>query len=271
MSTNGSLVTENFLRRVENVDFKLFQVSIDGPENIHDTIRGPGSFSRAIKALKLASFYLKKNVAAGSVLSRINAHCIDEILDLSHKAGADVFALMFLIPSGRATIEMYPSAEQIRTSLDAVFATYRRLSHGIRFAHNTTIPPALYPQDLMDAGINTRCALCSFPYTIAIEANGDIAPCDGFFGPYNFIAGNVRELSLKDVWGQSRVFHTARLTETFELQGVCNACHYQHFCAGGCRASAYIYKHKMNAPDPICEMLYQAGLFPANSLKENRL
>ncbi|HII92343.1 MAG TPA: radical SAM protein [Methanosarcina sp.] len=268
MSTNGIALTESFLEKVKDVDFKLFQISLDGPKKVHEQIRGPGSFERAISAVKLASMYLKKNVCVGTVLSNINAQCIDKTMELAYGAGADTFALMFLILSGRASEKISPSAIQIKSALDNTFATYRRLSPNIRFAHNTTIPPALYPPDLVNAGIHTKCALCSFPYTIGIEANGDVAPCDGFFGPYNFVAGNIRKQSLKEMWNCSQQFHIVRETEPQKLTGVCKLCRYQDFCGGGCRASAYINMNDITSPDPVCDRLYQANLFPISSLRD---
>lgn len=269
ISTNGMAITEHFLQKVQDIDFKLFQVSLDGPKMVHDSIRGRGSFERAIRAIRLASSYIKENVCVATVLSSINAHCIDESIELAYEAGAGVFALMLLIPSGRATDKMNPSALQLKSSLKKVFAVYRKLSPNIRFAYNTTIPPALYPKDLAKAGIHTKCALCSFPYTIAIEANGNVAPCDGFLGIDGFEAGNIRKQKLKDMWEQSPSFQIVRAAEPQKLTGVCRICRYKDFCGGGCRASAYICTGEITAPDPVCDRLYQANLFPTSSLKDS--
>ncbi len=266
ISTNGILLGERFLSKVQDVDFKLFQISLDGPEQVHDSIRGPGKFKRTIKALKLASSCLKRNVAVGTVLSSRNADCIGQTMELAYEAGANVFALMILIVSGRATQVLDPSALQLTSALDDIFKVYRQLSPQMRFAHNTTIPPALYPPDLIETGLHTQCALCSFPYTVGIEANGDVAPCDGFFGPYNFVAGNLRQHSLKDLWENSPLFDRVRTAGPDFLSGVCSLCRYRDFCGGGCRASAFITGGHINASDPSCEKLYTAGLFPASAL-----
>lgn len=265
MSTNGLALTESFLQDVKNIDFKLFQISLDGPKEVHDGIRGRGSFDRAIRAVRLASACLK-NVGVGTVMSRMNAHCIGETMEVAHDAGAGIFAVMFLIPSGRATKDMNPSAQQLKASLDGIFSTYRRLSPGIRLAHNTTIPPALYPPDLADAGVHTNCALCSFPYTVGIEANGDVAPCDGFFGQPGFVAGNVRKQPLKTLFESSPAFQRVRGLDSPNLTGVCRMCRYRDFCGGGCRASAYVCARRIDAPDPMCDKLYRANLFPPGSL-----
>lgn len=266
MSTNGLLLTESFLEKVRQVDFKLFQISLDGPEAIHETIRGKGNYQGAIRAVEMASRYVP-NVAVGTVLSRMNVDFIAETLEIAHKAGASIFALMLLIPSGRATKDMNADALIIKDSLERFFNTYRQLKNKIRLAYNSTIPPALYPTDMMDTGLHMKCALCSFPYTIGIEANGDLAPCDGFFGLRDFEAGNIRQSSIKEFWEKHHVFEKIRDVESEQLKGVCNLCSFKNFCGGGCRAAAVIWSGDIYYPDPVCQELFDAGIFPESALK----
>ena len=53
MNTNGTLLTENIVDEVAQV-FDTVVVSLDGPKEMHDKIRGvPGTYEKAIKAIKL--------------------------------------------------------------------------------------------------------------------------------------------------------------------------------------------------------------------------
>lgn len=81
MSTNGTLISKN-IEKMKNLDLVL--TSIDGPEKIHDAIRGEGNFKRTIEGLKL----LKKNKIPAFVVTVIHKNNIEhlgEICDLVKK------------------------------------------------------------------------------------------------------------------------------------------------------------------------------------------
>jgi len=53
MNTNGTLLDENRIEEVASV-FDMVVVSLDGPKEVHDKIRGvPGTYEKAIKAIEL--------------------------------------------------------------------------------------------------------------------------------------------------------------------------------------------------------------------------
>ncbi len=80
-------------------------------EEVHDKMRGKGSFQKSLNALRLASRHIKKNLTVGTVLSRNNVHCLEEVLRIAVEEGAEILAVMFLIISGRATSDMNPTAQ----------------------------------------------------------------------------------------------------------------------------------------------------------------
>ena len=74
--TNGILLKER-LPAIKNAD--LVEISLDGPESVHDSLRKIGSFNKAISAIGLAKGH-RLNVAINSTLSAYNLDCIDFIL-----------------------------------------------------------------------------------------------------------------------------------------------------------------------------------------------
>lgn len=53
MNTNGTLINEKNVRQISEV-FDTVVVSLDGPKNVHDILRGiPGTYDKAISAIKL--------------------------------------------------------------------------------------------------------------------------------------------------------------------------------------------------------------------------
>lgn len=81
LSTNGILIPK-YIDVFEKNDGIM--VSIDGDRETHDNIRGEGSYNKAINALEsLQEHKIKHSV--GFTLCRLNAHCIDHIIELYKK------------------------------------------------------------------------------------------------------------------------------------------------------------------------------------------
>ena len=81
LSTNGILIPE-YIDIFERDDGIM--VSIDGDQETHDSIRGNGTYDRAIESLEC----LKEqgiNHSIGFMLCKLNTHCIDHIIELCKK------------------------------------------------------------------------------------------------------------------------------------------------------------------------------------------
>ena len=80
MNTNGTLLDENRIDEVASV-FDMVVVSLDGPKEVHDKIRGvPGTYEKAIKAIEL----LKANdikVGVNSVATPWNIDVLPQFID----------------------------------------------------------------------------------------------------------------------------------------------------------------------------------------------
>ena len=77
--TNGSLVPEK-IEWLVNTD--LLEISLDGPREINDLIRGQGSYDKAMQALKAAKNAAIK-VVLSTVLTRYNLDCLGFFLDVA--------------------------------------------------------------------------------------------------------------------------------------------------------------------------------------------
>ncbi|MBA7564744.1 radical SAM protein [Candidatus Atribacteria bacterium 1244-E10-H5-B2] len=265
ISTNGSLITKGIMEKIGHIDFKQFQISIDGPEEVHDFIRIKGAFTKATKALDLCGKYVKKNLTVGTVLMKYNWQVLPEVIEIAAEHGADMVSLMLLIYGGRANESIVPSVGEQKESLDAFFRKYASFEDKIRFATNTTLPSSMVPSEWRRKKIHEHFACCNFPYSLAVEANGEVAPCDGFFATPDFICGNIREKSIKEIW-ESLIFKEMRSIDPSDLRGVCSKCKFVKYCAGGCRASSYLCYGNMTMPDPICQRFYEAESFPKDCL-----
>ncbi len=88
LNTNGVLLDERRLAELSGLD--LLQVSLDGPPDVHDRLRGEGSAMRAVRAIVLAkSKGIKVQLIA--CLTRENVERIDEVLDYGLELGVGFY------------------------------------------------------------------------------------------------------------------------------------------------------------------------------------
>lgn len=267
ISSNGTVLNKDILNKVKDIPFTLFQISLDGTKKIHESIRGKGSWDKAIKAIKLARSKLKGNIGLGTVISKKNFYLIDKILSTGASAGADTFTLLCLILSGRADESQNPSPKEFMNSVKLAFKEYKRLRPALTLAKDTTVPPALIPSTFRKKMLHMTFAPCSFPYYLGVNANGDVAPCDGLFNIEEMVVGNIREKPLEEIWRKSKLLKELRKINPSDLKGICGKCIYKDYCCGGCRAHAFIKYRDFAMPDPVCQTVYEAGLFPKDSLR----
>ncbi len=119
ISTNGRNVNKHIDSIEKYVD--VMQVSIDGPLEIHDKMRGAGSYSAAIEAVRAAKS-CGVNVVSNTVLTKYSTKYIDFVLDLAKKEGFKIlFQPVFdykLSASDDIIGDMSPSREEIIRVMD---------------------------------------------------------------------------------------------------------------------------------------------------------
>ncbi|MCK4817829.1 radical SAM protein, partial [bacterium] len=82
MNTNGTLITKDVNRRLAAYDNLSISVSLEGPEALHDHLRGKGSYRRTVpgieKALNAGSDLIIFTIARKGLLSDL-PHFVDEL------------------------------------------------------------------------------------------------------------------------------------------------------------------------------------------------
>jgi radical SAM protein with 4Fe4S-binding SPASM domain len=75
---------------------------------------------------------------------------------------------------------------------------------------------------------------CSAGQTVlALEADGTVKGCPSL-ATVGFAGGNVRDLTLEQIWRSSKEIHFGRLRSVEDLWGFCRTCYYADVCRGGC-------------------------------------
>ena len=255
MQTGGRGITEALAQRLREAGMSAMGVSIDGPEAAHDELRAaPGSFRSAIAALGHAR-------AAGMVtavntqVNRLNHHLLPETLAALRPTGIQAWRAQLTAPMGRAAdrpdwiLEPY----QILEVIDTLAALQLELA---REAADAGLPP----RKILDIQLGNNLGyygphevvLRSRPgknaqyypgcmaglYVLGIESDGKVKGCPSLpTAPY--VGGNVRDLSLEDIWRDSPELRFARERTTDELWGFCATCTYADVCRGGCSFTAH--------------------------------
>jgi radical SAM protein with 4Fe4S-binding SPASM domain len=246
--TNGTLVDKARARTLAELGVSGVQVSIEGPEEVHDAIRGRGSFTASasgIKQLVDAGVPVTLNVT----LSALNARHVGRIVAFGSQAGADRIGFSRLVPSGRGRTllpHMLPESElrQLYASLLSLELSNLTIVTGDPIAAQMNKPVA------GDAGSVAMSGCAAALAGLTIMPDGDVLPCRRL--PISL--GNVRRDSLRELWMVSPVLEALR--DRSRYRGRCGACKRWAVCRG-CRAIAYAWSRSQGnddflADDPQC-------------------
>ncbi len=246
--TNGTLVTSEKAKQLAALAVKGVQVSIEGPEAIHDSIRGKGSFSAAIKGIRhLLDAGLP--VTMNATLSGINAAHFIDMVGLAVSLGVQRLGFSRLVPSGRGRglIDRMMPADRVAEVYREIFSFS---GDGLDIVTGDPIASQMSVADDGDSGPVARSGCAAAISGLTFLPDGAIVPCRRLFIPI----GNVRTDSIREVWASSPVLDALR--DRSGYKGKCGSCGRWADCRG-CRAIAYAYscskgKDDFLAEDPQC-------------------
>ncbi|MCW4015423.1 MAG: radical SAM protein [Candidatus Bathyarchaeota archaeon] len=116
MNTNGTLLNQNRVNEIADA-FDTVVVSLDGPKEVHDQIRGvPGTYDKATKAVSL----LKKNgvkVGVNSVATPWNIDILPQFIEEELRSKVDFAQVQPMHPYPPSP-ENVPSSKQVSKLID---------------------------------------------------------------------------------------------------------------------------------------------------------
>ncbi|MGC1403300.1 MAG: radical SAM protein [Thermodesulfobacteriota bacterium] len=243
--TNGILIDREKAERLSRLAVKGVQVSLEGPEKIHESIRGKGSFASSLRGIDhLLSAGLK--VTLNMTLSEINAPYLEEMAGLAASLKVDRLGFSRLVPSGQGAgfLPHMLSQEKLKDLYRKIFS--------LRFPglEIVTGDPVASQMDsfaeLADLG-DVPMGGCAAGFSgLTILPDGTVTPCRRLPVPI----GNVKEDSLRELWVSSPVLE--RLRDKSQYQGKCGSCNRWAHCRG-CRAIAYACSQARGENDYLAE------------------
>jgi len=242
--SNGTLIDKNRAESLARLGVKGVQVSIEGPREIHDRIRGKGSFARAMKGVRhLLDSGIR--VTLNVTLSDMNADHVNELVALAAAEGVQHLGFSRLVPCGRGR-------ELLHNMMDTqkVKEIYQSLlSVQVEGLEIVTGDPIASQMDLKanpDTGY-TACSGCAAGISgLTLRPDGTINPCRRL----DISIGNIRNDSLREVWATSEVLNSLR--DKSKYKGKCGSCSRWAVCRG-CRAIAYAYSQAKGEADYLAE------------------
>ena len=209
-------------------------VSIDGLEDVHDTLRNvKGSFRAATAALGHAR-RAGIEAYANTQVNRLNLPQLAPLSEHLLASGIGAWQVQLTGPMGRAAdhegwllqpydmLELLPKLAEIADHLR---------SKGVRLESANNLGYYGPFESKIRRALWRGCQ--AGRYTMGIEADGSVKGCPSLpSAPYT--GGNVRESSLRDLWDRSAEIRFSRDRDTSELWGYCKTCYYAEECRGGC-------------------------------------
>ena len=228
--TNGTLIDGQKAKAFARSGIKGAQVSIEGPEEIHDSIRGKGSFIRSmlgVKNLLDAGLIVTLN----ATLSGINAGRLPEMISLARETGVQRLGFSRLVPSGRGAdlLQEMLSPGQVKELYEKL------LSLDIEKLDIVTGDPVASQMNIKtvaDAACTASGGCAAGISGFTILADGIMTPCRRLPLPL----GNVRADSIREIWATSKVLGALRDKKCYT--GRCGSCARWANCRG-CRAIAH--------------------------------
>jgi radical SAM protein with 4Fe4S-binding SPASM domain len=253
--TNGMLFDDKKLAALKKVMSPrlLIQVSLEGHNaEIHDKLRGKGSFDRTVEGIKkLLSIGIIP--IASTALNKYNEKEIVKTSRFVSKLGIQEHNVLWMHEKGRGISnlnELFVPSESIAKIMKDLKKTYK----GKDFILDNI--------ESLKARVRTKRGrkldLCNNCFEkICVNADGNVYPCASLNGDKTFNAGSVRKKSLKDIWLNSKVMEKGR-SNSVQNKAECSQCYLEYFCGGGCTSHSYYAsevdsgKGSVTALDPYC-------------------
>jgi Y-X(10)_GDL-associated radical SAM protein len=243
IQTGARNLTDKRLQAAIEAGLQGLGVSIDGPPELHDEIRGvPGSYEMAIDALVRAKAGgLRTSV--NTVIGARTVALLPEIMDRIIAAGATHWQLQLAVAMGNAVdndqLLMQPYA--VGELMPLLARLYQEGNErGLLMIAGNNIgyfgPYEHILRGFVQEGAHwTGCS--AGQTSIGLESDGTVKGCPSL-ATVGYAGGNIRDLSIEDIWNHSEEIHFGRLRSVDDLWGFCRTCYYADVCRGGCTWTA---------------------------------
>jgi radical SAM protein with 4Fe4S-binding SPASM domain len=241
--TNGSFIDKSIARNLKKIKPSFVQVSIEGCEATHDSIRGKGNYRTTLCAIKNL---VSENITTfiSFTAHRGNFMEFAHVANLGRKLNVRRVWADRLIPCGSGTSLSNELLTPEETRKFFEIMQQECLLAKKRWFGKTEISMHRALQFLMAGGRPYHCT--AGETLITVMPNGDVYPCRRM--PVK--VGNLFEQSLSEIYNYNNLLCDLRSCSS--LNDTCKACTYSVLCKGGLKCLAYSVKGDPFSGDPGC-------------------
>jgi radical SAM protein with 4Fe4S-binding SPASM domain len=264
VTTNATLLDREWAEFLASRVDPVVQISLEGagPE-IHDPVRGAGTFRRSLEAVgHLQAAGLGDRIVFSTTIMNQNREALREIVDLAGELGVPKVRFLILRKEGHAAESWQLTGEALdRARYEAFFeqilARPGSLPKGVDVScglSGYSLEPSL--------GDPGKRHWCDVGRMLAVDVDGEAYPCPLMMqGPFRL--GNVHSATLAELHRSAPLagLYATMATRHREAKG-CSSCAWSSLCQGGCMALAQGERGSLAEPDGFCayrKMAYARG------------
>jgi radical SAM protein with 4Fe4S-binding SPASM domain len=259
MISNGILFDEDAARTAKRVGLETVAFSLDGFQEAHEYQRRvPGQWRMVLNAIE----HCKAQGLPPGIVTTINNRNLPELPALREflrERGVERWQVQFATPTGNMADNqgLMVAPEDFLTAVpliaemcsdDLLPVVYP--SHNVGYFGE---PEERLRRQQAKLPVWTGCSAgCN---VIGIESNGNVKGClslpSACNGVDEFVEGNLREKSLREIWEGKNAFAYNRQFTVERLGGFCRECPYGEICRGGCTWTTWA-GHGAVRDNPYC-------------------
>lgn len=224
--TNGTIISPKILKILSAYDIRM-TISMDGPELIHDYLRGNGTFKKIVRNLQA---FKSKNIDIGVECTFTNYHLVNN-LDISNLM--DFFYKELGLHLTHIPYVAVSKENALNINKDNLKKAYfNAIESSLVNLNNKNYKIESYTLRLLRAIVFKKSIGVYCPAgvtTLSVSCKGDIYPCFMFTGNKEFLIGNIFENKISS----SRVSEVKKiLEEKGKCKPKCNNCWAKSLCFG---------------------------------------
>jgi MoaA/NifB/PqqE/SkfB family radical SAM enzyme len=247
------------VRRAKEAGLCNVGISVEGPRDVHDQVRGPGTYDQALATVgELARGGVSATIL--TTVNRLNHRLLREVASVVATSGASAWRLQLGKPMGnladhddwvlepRDIRDLLPLLARIKQEVDFHVAVGDSLGY-------------YGPHDAVLRGRGWRNRAESWHgcqagmQAIGIESDGGVKACLSLQAKWGdtdpFREGDLRQESLDAIWHRPGIFGFNRDFDPSSLTGGCATCGHARRCRGGARCVAAAFTGALTE-DPFC-------------------
>ena len=229
--TNGTMIDAERAGAIAALKPVFAQVSLDGGENVHESIRGAGSFQKALRGIDHLKEAGVKVLVSFTVMQQ-NCREMKKVAAVCAKHHVDKLWWDRVVTDDAS---QYLTTEQFKE----VSQTAAKLAGRYPFISNTR---AL--EWIPEGGCGYECS--AGKRLLIVLANGDMMACRRL----PFVIGNIREVRELQTFLENNEIMKKLAAPSFPED--CVACKFFYKCAGGARCVTYAQTGRLDRKDVNC-------------------